>query len=138
MERKKQKEVVGTISIDEAIAAFANSSKENFNIISRVEIINELIEKISNERVFRGLSQRQLAEISGIKQPMIARFEKAEMMPRLDTFVRIASSLDLELKLVRVDDYSRLSFDNNLNYVNDYKGEEIYGFTKSKEYGYQA
>ena len=40
------------------------------------------------------LSQRKLAELSGIKQPMIARIEKCKSIPKLDTFIRLAMALD--------------------------------------------
>lgn len=140
MEREKQKKVVGTVSLEEALNAFANISEENKKLLERVEKINELIDTVTYERMLQGLSQRDLAELTGIKQPMIARFEKAEMMPRIDTFIKIASCLNLDIKIVYKNEYSKLNLNEEFDYNNKYEGEEIYGFgrTKDYEYGYQA
>ena len=63
-----------------------------FNISN---MVSDIIVKLISKRIELKMSQRQLAEKSGIKQPMIARIEKFESIPRLDTLVRLANALSL-------------------------------------------
>ena len=55
----------------------------------RVAIMCELIKA----RRERGISQRKLEEMTGIKQSVIARMETGKSMPKLDTIVKILFAL---------------------------------------------
>ena len=55
----------------------------------RVAIIGELIKA----RQERGITQKQLEEMSGVKQPVIARLETGATDPRLNTVMKILYSL---------------------------------------------
>lgn len=55
----------------------------------RVELIGEIIQA----RQEKGISQRQLGEISGVKQPIIARMEKGKTVPNLNTVLKILAAL---------------------------------------------
>ena len=55
----------------------------------RVAIIGELI-KARNEQ---GISQRELEQLSGVKQPIISRMEAGETSPQLDTILRVLAPL---------------------------------------------
>jgi len=55
----------------------------------RVALMVELT-KARNER---GLSQRKLEELSGVKQPVIARMESGSTSPQLDTVLKVLTSL---------------------------------------------
>ncbi len=46
-----------------------------------------------------GLSQRALAQLVGMSQPQIARLELGEYNPRMETLVRLSSSLGLEFRI---------------------------------------
>lgn len=59
----------------------------------------ELIKGIVIQRKSKNLSQRALAELTGLKQSSIARIERDIVMPKLDTFIKIANALDLEITL---------------------------------------
>ena len=48
------------------------------------------------------ISQRELAQKCGLKQPQIARIEQGENVS-LDMLEKIATSLDLEFELVSID-----------------------------------
>lgn len=54
-------------------------------------------EKIKQERLRRGLTQEQLAEKVGIKQPVIAQYERGSKHPTIPTARTIAEALDCEL-----------------------------------------
>ena len=62
----------------------------------RVALIGELIKA----RQGKGLSQKKLEEISGVKQPIIARMEKGTTIPKLDTVLKILVPLGKTLKIV--------------------------------------
>jgi len=55
----------------------------------RVAIMAEMT-KARNER---GLSQRGLEELSGVKQPVIARMENGSTSPQLDTVLKVLAPL---------------------------------------------
>lgn len=55
----------------------------------RVALIGELIKA----RQEKGLTQRELGELCGVKQPIIARMEKGSTMPNLSTVLKILASL---------------------------------------------
>jgi transcriptional regulator with XRE-family HTH domain len=56
-----------------------------------------IAEKVSERRQQLGLSQRELAELTGTTQSAIARLEAGGRPPRIDTLLRIADALDCEL-----------------------------------------
>ncbi len=51
----------------------------------RASIIGELIKA----RQEKGISQKKLEELSGVKQPVIARMEKGSTSPQLDTLLKV-------------------------------------------------
>ena len=48
---------------------------------------------LSNARHEKGLSQRKLEELSGVKQPVIARMENGTNSPQLDTVLKVLGAL---------------------------------------------
>lgn len=71
-------------------------SAEKEEIDLAVRLVADIIER-RNEL---GLTQRQLAEMSGVKQSAIARLEKFGVIPRIDTLEKLVKPLNLEIKLV--------------------------------------
>lgn len=55
----------------------------------RVALITELIKA----RQEQGISQRQLEALSGVKQPQIARMERGDANPQLDTILKVLAPL---------------------------------------------
>ena len=55
----------------------------------RVALIGELIKA----RKERGLSQRELEALSGVKQPVIARMENGSTGPNLNTILKVLAPL---------------------------------------------
>ena len=62
----------------------------------------QLADHVAERRRAMGLSQKQLADLTGTTQPAIARLEKGGRPPRIDTLLRIAEALgcDLQVRLV--------------------------------------
>ena len=59
-----------------------------------------LMVELSNARHERGLSQRKLEELCGVKQPVIARLEKGIVSPQLDTILKVLAPLGKTLAVV--------------------------------------
>ena len=62
----------------------------------RVALIGELIKA----RQEKGLSQKKLEELSGVRQPIIARMEKGTTNPQLDTVLKVLAPLGKTLAVV--------------------------------------
>ena len=63
---------------------------------ARVQIISAVIEA----RKEKGLSQQQLAELAGVKQPAIARLENGSVSPSLDTLSKLLIPLGKKIAIV--------------------------------------
>lgn len=59
------------------------------NEVAESDLRNSLIEEITKVRQEKGLSQRQLEELSGVKQPIIARMENGTSIPNLNTILKL-------------------------------------------------
>lgn len=59
-----------------------------------------LIQSIVDARKKEGLTQSELAHMTDIKQPMIAKIEKSNTDPRLSTILAIVDKLGYKLELV--------------------------------------
>ena len=64
----------------------------------RVALITELVKA----RQEQGISQRQLEEMSGVKQPQIARMERGDANPQLDTLLKVLVPLGKTLAIVPI------------------------------------
>lgn len=65
----------------------------------RVSIIGELIKA----RQEKGISQKKLEELSGVKQPIIARMEKGSTSPQLNTILKVLAPLGKTLAVVPLE-----------------------------------
>ena len=62
-----------------------------------------LITALVQARKERGISQRKLEELSGVKQPVIARMEKGKTNFQIDTVLKILAPLGKTLAIVPID-----------------------------------
>ena len=63
---------------------------------------DELIKDFVKLRKEKGLTQHQLAAISGVKQPAIARLEKGDCVPKTDTITKLLSAMGKRLAFVDI------------------------------------
>lgn len=61
-----------------------------------------VIDRLIQERRNKGMTQKELAEASGLTQSVIARLESKKAVPQLDTLCRVAKALDCTVELVPV------------------------------------
>ncbi|MBO5515280.1 MAG: helix-turn-helix domain-containing protein [Schwartzia sp.] len=62
----------------------------------RVALIGEFV-KARNEK---GITQRKLEELSGVRQPIIARIEKGHISPQIETIMKLLAPLGKKLAIV--------------------------------------
>lgn len=62
----------------------------------RVALIGEIIKA----RQEKGISQKKLEELSGVKQPVIARMERGTSNPQIDTILKLLAPLGKTLAIV--------------------------------------
>ena len=65
----------------------------------RVAIIGELIKA----RQEKGISQKKLEELSGVRQPVIARIEKGSVSPQVRTLLKMLVPLGKTLAIVPLE-----------------------------------
>ncbi|MCY9738137.1 helix-turn-helix transcriptional regulator [Paenibacillus alvei] len=64
-----------------------------------LEFMARIVGKVVDRRVELGWTQEELAERSNLKQPAIARFESASVIPNLATLIKICSALGLDIQV---------------------------------------
>jgi ribosome-binding protein aMBF1 (putative translation factor) len=69
---------------------------EKDEIKLKIDLVGKLIEA----REKKGISQKRLAEMSGLKQPAIARLERMQATPQVDTLFRVLKPLGYTLAIV--------------------------------------
>jgi len=94
MENRKLVKTIDDYMNDETRVTPAERERINFEV--------SLIGKMIEAREERGLSQRELAEISGIKQPAIARLESLKATPQIDTLFKVLYPLGYTLEIVPI------------------------------------
>lgn len=75
------------------------SAAEREQVSFEVDLIGKMIEA----RESRGMTQRDLAEASGLKQPAIARIESMRSAPRVDTLLKLLVPLGYTLSIVPLE-----------------------------------
>ncbi len=86
------------MEVDEVLIE-KRKDKEFNNHYKDVEKEYELIKRVVEVRKSKGISQKVLAEMVGISQQEISRFENEKHIPKLTSFIRILEALDMEIKL---------------------------------------
>ena len=76
--------------------------KEHFTQeeIAESDLEAELIMALIEARESQGISQRSLEEMSGVRQPAIARIEKGINSPTIETLVKLLTPLGKKLAIV--------------------------------------
>jgi transcriptional regulator with XRE-family HTH domain len=62
----------------------------------------QIADEVAERRQSLGLTQQELAHLTGTTQSAIARLERGGRPPRIDTLMRIAEALDCDL-IVRLE-----------------------------------
>ena len=71
--------------------------------VHMIALEKSLINAVVEAREERGLTQKQLSELCGVKQPVIARLESAAHSPQINSMLRILKPLGYTLAVVKDD-----------------------------------
>jgi len=82
---------------EEVEATFELTDEELAEIDLKVQLVGKLIEA----RESRGITQKQLAEMTGLKQEAISRLETSKATPRIDTLLKLLVPLGYKLEIVK-------------------------------------
>lgn len=88
-----------TITVDDLWKSIEKSNNNGKEFVSVSKIISDLISEMVIVRNKKNLTQRQLAEMTGIKQSKIERIEKMQVIPRIDTLAKIFFHLGISLSI---------------------------------------
>ena len=58
-----------------------------------------LLRRLAERRIELGLSQQELGDLVGIRQPVVSRIEHGVVSPQLDTFLALLDALKLRIDL---------------------------------------
>ncbi|GAA2900705.1 hypothetical protein Acy02nite_85270 [Actinoplanes cyaneus] len=85
--------------VDEVIEERRENDAEFRDAWDRTAFAREVALAVVKYRTERGLSQRKLAELTGLQQPAIARLEKGEETPGLATLARLTRATGLTFRV---------------------------------------
>ena len=74
------------------------TSAEREQVLFEAALIGKMIEA----REEKGLSQRDLARLSSIRQPAIARLESMKVTPQIDTLFKLLNPLGYTIQIVPI------------------------------------
>jgi transcriptional regulator with XRE-family HTH domain len=77
-----------------------NSNYLTDDLKAEIDLEVELIGKLIEARESKGITQEQLAEMSGLKQSSIARLERMSATPQIDTLIKVLTPLGYKLAIV--------------------------------------
>lgn len=67
--------------------------------------ITAIIDSLADMRRTKGITQRELADMCGLTQSVIARLESKKSAPNLETVLKITEALGCELKIINTRPY---------------------------------
>lgn len=79
--------------------------KENFTPeeIAASDLRVALISEMIKAREEKGITQKKLEELCGVKQPVIARMEKGKTIPQIETVLKVLGALGKTLAIVPLE-----------------------------------
>ena len=88
------------LSFDDLLDQIEEEQPEEKKTIETARAVADIISEIIKVRTRKNISQRELSKMCGIRQSAIARMERLQAIPRLDTLARIAACLDIKIGVV--------------------------------------
>lgn len=59
-----------------------------------------IIDTLIEQRKEKGMTQKELAQVTELTQSVIARMESKKAVPQLDTLLKIVTALDCNLEII--------------------------------------
>lgn len=73
----------------------------------------ELIKTLIDARQEKGMTQKKLEELSGVSQPVIARFESGKTNPQLNTILKLLKAMGKTLSIVDLEQIKNSEYQNS-------------------------
>lgn len=86
------------ISLDQMFNNIKSKNEKSKLSIEAFEKTIAIINKIVKARESLGLTQRELAKRCGIQQPALARIESFKVIPQINTLIKIAQVVDVNIE----------------------------------------
>ena len=79
-------------------AYFINDERQKFCMEVETKVFaNQIVKSLIAERKRQGLTQQEIADITGMKAPNITRIESCKFTPTLEVLMRYAKALGKEI-----------------------------------------
>ena len=88
-----------TVPHDEVLAKLLATNSAFRAEFERAKLASAVALAVFTYRTDRGLSQRALADMLGMRQPQVARIEAGEVNPTMDTLTRLSKALGLHVTI---------------------------------------
>ena len=88
-----------TVPHDEVLADLLATNSAFRTECERAKLASAIALAVFTYRADRGLSQRALADMLGMRQPQVARMEAGEVNPTMDTLTRLSKALGLHVTI---------------------------------------
>ena len=88
-----------TISHEQAMAHLLATDAAFRTEWERAKVASAVALAVFTYRAERGLSQRALADLLGMRQPQVARLEAGDVNPTVDTLARLSRGLGLHIRI---------------------------------------
>jgi predicted transcriptional regulator len=72
--------------------------------IAEIRFKTNIICKLHDARKGKGITQKDIERITGIKQPTIAKIEGGDIIPQITTLLRLLEPLGLTLAVVEIEE----------------------------------
>ena len=83
---------------------FINGERQEICMEVEIKVFaNQIVKALIEERKRQGLTQQEVADITGMKAPNVTRIESRKFTPTLDVLVRYAKAVGKELHFELVD-----------------------------------
>ena len=90
--------------LDQALKTVEIPSEPNEESASEYDVFSEISAQLIDARNNSGITQKELAQKTGLTQALISRIESGKSHPTIDTLKRIADGLGLRL-VVSFEDF---------------------------------
>ena len=96
--------MVNEMSIKKKVRTLKEYKEDRLSLSEREQINFEtsVMSRAIEARKKKGLTQQELADMLGMKQPAIARFENFDTVPQIDTIFNVLCPLGYTLKVVPI------------------------------------
>lgn len=123
------------ISLDQVLQNIKAQNEASRLTIETAEKTIKIINKIVESRELLGLTQRDLAKKCGIKQPALARIETCKVIPKLNTIIKIADVVGINIEALTSTEKQQIQMVYSLSRV--IINSSLYNNGIGGYYGYQ-